>query len=282
MGMTGYIVWNVSNVIFEIGSFKLLWYGVLFATGLTVAGWWLYHEFGKRQWSDKDFEIFLICGFVCMFLGCRLGHCLFYQFDYFAHHPLEILLPIKEQADGSWKFTGYHGLASHGGVVGMIAAIALFYWRTKKLQTPFAKSKDGMWVMFDLLALATCLAGGFIRLGNLMNSEIVGAPTDVPWAFIFTKVDQLPRHPAQLYESVFYFGIFAVLGHLFTHSNSHKAGFYGAMVMTIVFVFRFLIEFLKENQEAFEQGMPIDMGQILSIPFIVGGIVVVWLKKKEN
>ena len=278
--MTAYIIWDISNVMITIGSFTLLWYGVLFAIGLTLAGWWLYHEFQKRSWSDKDFEIFLICGFLCMFLGCRLGHCLFYQFDYFSHHFIEIFLPVKETADG-WKFTGYHGLASHGGAVGMIVAIVLFYLITKRQQTPFGKTKDGIWTMLDLIALATCLAGGFIRLGNLMNSEIIGAPTDVPWAFVFTKVDDLPRHPAQLYESIFYFATFAVLGHLFVHKNHHKPGFYCGLVATLVFVFRFLIEFLKENQEAFEQGMAIDMGQILSIPFIVGGIVVIILKYRD-
>lgn len=280
--MLGYIVWNVSNVIFQIGDFKVLWYGVLFATGLTLAGWWIYREFGKRGWSDKDFEIFLIWGFVCMFLGCRLAHCLFYQFDYFSAHPVEILLPIKEQADGSWKFTGYHGLASHGGAVGMITAIIIFYYRTKKLQTPFGKAKAGLWTMFDLIALGTCLAGGFIRLGNLMNSEIVGMPTDVPWAVIFTKVDELPRHPSQMYEAVFYFGVFAVLGHLFTHCNRHKPGFYGGLVAVLAFAFRFVVEIVKESKTVDAEGM-VHVGQLLSIPFIVGGIVVMALRwRKED
>jgi len=282
MGMTGYIVWDVSNVIFEIGNFKLLWYGVLFATGLTLAGWWIYREFGKRGWSDKDFEIFLIWGFVCMFLGCRLAHCLFYQFDYFSAHPIEILLPIKEMSDGSWKFTGYHGLASHGGAIGMITAIVIFYYRTKKLGTPFGQAKDGLWTMFDLIALGTCLAGGFIRLGNLMNSEIVGMPTDVPWAVIFTKVDELPRHPSQLYESIFYFGIFAVIGHLFTHSKrlgiKAKPGFYGGVVAALAFSFRILIEISKESKMIELSGIEIHIGQLLSIPFIIGGTIIMIMR----
>lgn len=276
--MTGYIIWNISNVMFEVGGFKVLWYGVLFAIGLTLAGWWIYREFGKRGWSDKDFEIFLVWGFVCMFLGCRLAHCLFYQFDYFSQHPIEILLPIKVMADGSWKFTGYHGLASHGGAVGMIAAIIIFYYRTKKLQTPFGKSKEGLWTMFDLIALGTCLAGGFIRLGNLMNSEIVGMPTDVPWAVIFTKIDELPRHPSQMYEAIFYFGIFAVLGHLFTHRNSHKPGFYCGITATAVFIFRFLIEAVKESKVVDICGIDVKMGQLLSIPFIIFGTAILILR----
>jgi len=251
-----------------------------------LAGWWIYREFGKRGWSDKDFEIFLICGFLCMFLGCRLAHCLFYQFDYFSAHPIEILLPIKETSDGSWKFTGYHGLASHGGAVGMIVAIIIFYYRTKRLQTPFGQSKDGLWTMFDLIALGTCLAGGFIRLGNLMNSEIVGMPTDLPWAVVFTKLDELPRHPTQVYEAIIYFGIFAVIGHLFTHSEklgiNVKAGFYGGLVTTIAFVFRFLIEIVKESKIV-ETGMfDIHMGQILSIPFIIGGIAIMIMRRGDK
>lgn len=280
--MTGYIVWDISNVMFEVGGFKVLWYGILFATGLTLAGWWIYHEFVKRGWSDKDFEIFLICGFVCMFLGCRLGHCLFYQFDYFSQHPVEILLPIKEMADGSWKFTGYHGLASHGGAVGMIVAIIIFHYRTKKLQTPFGQAKDGLWTMFDLIALGTCLAGGFIRLGNLMNSEIVGMPTDVPWAVVFSKIDDLPRHPSQMYEAVFYFATFAVLGHLFTHCNRHKAGFYGGIVAAAVFLFRFVIEILKESKVVEIGSIDIKMGQLLSIPFIILGIAIIILRRGEK
>lgn len=288
--MSGYIIWNVSNVLFEIGNFKVLWYGVLFATGLTLAGWWIYREFGKRGWSDKDFEIFLIWGFVCMFLGCRLAHCIFYQFDYFSAHPVEILLPIKVMADGSWKFTGYHGLASHGGAVGMITAIIIFHYRTKRLGTPFSKTKDGLWTMFDLIALGTCLAGGFIRLGNLMNSEIVGMPTDVPWAVIFTKVDDLPRHPSQIYEAILYFAIFAIVGHLYTHSKrlgtDFSAGFYGGLVATAAFTFRFLAEASKESKMVETCGMDIHVGQLLSIPFIIGGIAIMIMrrgkKKAEN
>ena len=280
--MMGYIVWDISNVMFEVGGFKVLWYGVMFATGLTLAGWWIYREFGKRGWSDKDFEIFLIWGFVCMFLGCRLAHCLFYQFGYFSAHPIEILLPFKEMTDGSWKFTGYHGLASHGGAVGMIVAIIIFNYRTKKLQTPFGKSEDGLWTMFDLIALGTCLAGGFIRLGNLMNSEIVGQPTDLPWAVIFTKIDELPRHPSQVYEAIFYFGMFAVAGHLFTHRNRHKPGFFCGITATAVFIFRFIIEAVKESKVVDICGIDVKMGQLLSIPFIIFGITILIIRRGKK
>lgn len=259
--------------MFQIGSFNLMWYGVLFAAGLTFAGWWVYNRFRDNNMTDKDFQIFLIWGFVCMFLGCRLGHCLFYQWNYFSQHPVEILLPVKVMSSGEWKFTGYHGLASHGGAVGMVVAMLIFWLRTHR----------DLWTVMDIVAIGSCLAGGFIRLGNLMNSEIVGNPTDVPWAFVFTRVDMLPRHPAQLYEALFYFAEFAVVASLYRRFRytKHASGFYFGCVIAVMFIFRFLIEFIKAPQEAFEQGMLLDMGQILSIPFVVAALIILLVKRRR-
>ena len=265
-----YIIWNFSGTLGGIGGFSVNMYGLLFAAGLALAGIWCYERFLSEGMTEKDFEIFLVWGFLCMFLGCRLGHCLFYQWGYYSHHLTEILLPIKETADG-WKFTGYRGLASHGGAVGMIVAIIIFKLR----------SGANLWKVLDIVAIGACLAGGFIRLGNLMNSEIVGIPTDLPWGFVFTKVDEVPRHPAQLYESLFYFaefGVAALLYDRFRYRCRLRAGGYFGGVVAVMFTFRLLIEFVKEVQESFEAEMVLDMGQILSLPFIVVGVVIFLLK----
>lgn len=271
--MQSFITWNVSPMMFQIGSFRLMWYGVLFAVGLTLAGWWVYARFRDHNMTDRDFQIFLIWGFVCMFLGCRLGHCLFYQWDYFSAHPAEILLPVKIYPDGHWKFIGYHGLASHGGAVGMVVAMVIFWLRTHR----------DLWTVMDIVAIGACLAGGFIRLGNLMNSEIIGNPTDVPWAFIFGHVDDLPRHPAQLYEALFYFAEFGVASALYRrYAYQRRApGFYFGAVIAVMFLFRFLIEFIKAPQEAFEQTMLLDMGQILSIPFVIASLIILFVKRRR-
>lgn len=274
MGILGFIEWNPSGLIFRLGSIDVLWYGVLFATGLALAGIWIYRRFRENGMSDDDFEEFLIWAFLGMFLGCRLGHCLFYQWDYYSHHIVEMLLPIQQMADGSWKFTGYHGLASHGGAVGMVVAMVIFWFRRRR----------NLWVVMDIVAIGACLAGGFIRLGNLMNSEIVGIQTSVPWAFVFEKVDALPRHPAQLYEAIYYFVLFAVIALVYKKIRYEKVreGFYFGVMAVGIFLFRFLIEFLKEVQEDFEAVLPIDMGQILSIPFILAGLIIIFAKSRNK
>lgn len=269
--MLGYILWDCNGVMFEFGGIKIMWYGVLFATGLALSAWWIFKRFIEEGMTEKDFEVFVIWGFVCMFLGCRLAHCLFYQWDYFSQHPLEILLPIKEKVGGGWKFIGYHGLASHGGTVGMVVALVIFKLKTKK----------SLWKTMDIVAVSACLAGGFIRLGNLMNSEILGIETTMPWGFVFTRVGDVPRHPAQLYEAIYYFVLFIVLQYVYKKKRYSEVsdGFYVGLVLTGIFLFRFLIEFLKEVQEDFESDMLLDMGQILSVPFIVAGVIIIFLRK---
>lgn len=270
--MLGYILWDCNGVMFEFGGIKIMWYGVLFATGLALSAWWIFKRFIEEGMTEKDFEVFVIWGFVCMFLGCRLAHCLFYQWDYFSQHPLEILLPIKEKVGGGWKFIGYHGLASHGGTVGMVVALVIFKLKTKK----------SLWKTMDIVAVSACLAGGFIRLGNLMNSEILGIETTMPWGFVFTRVGDVPRHPAQLYEAIYYFVLFIVLQYVYKKKRYSEVsdGFYVGLVLTGIFLFRFLIEFLKEVQEDFESDMLLDMGQILSVPFIVVGLIIIFLRKR--
>lgn len=265
-----FIVWNFSGKVGEIGNFSVNCYGLLFAAGLALAGYWIYNRFIEEGMTEKDFELFLIWSFICMFLGCRLGHCLFYQWNYFSNHPLEIFLPFKISSEG-WNFIGYRGLASHGGAVGMVVAMLIFR----------AKTHRDLWKVMDIVAIGACLAGTFIRLGNLMNSEIVGLPTQLPWGFVFTAVDNQPRHPAQLYESLFYIAEFSAAALLFKkyrYSSKLRPGAYFGAVVAVMFTFRLLIENVKEVQESFEKEMMFDMGQILSVPFIVLGVVIFLLK----
>ncbi len=186
-------------------------------------------------------------------IGARLGHCLFYNPTYYLSNPIEI---IKV-----WE----GGLASHGAAIGIIIAIYLF--SNKK------KNYSMLWIL-DRIVIVVALAGTFIRLGNLFNSEIIGIPTDVSWAFIFTAVDNVPRHPAQLYESIAYLIIFVILFFVYYKGiEKNRTGLLFGLFLVLVFSFRFFIEFVKENQSGFEAGMALNMGQLLSIPFIIAGIV---------
>ena len=267
-----WIVWSPNPVIFSVGSFTLLWYGVLFALGLVLAGWYVWGRFKEFGIEQRVFENLIIWSFFGIFLGARLGHCLFYEADYFLLHPIEMFLPVGVDEMGNYYFSGYHGLASHGAVMGLMLALMLFRWRSKLAILP----------VMDWMAIATALAGAFIRLGNLMNSEIVGASTDVAWAFVFPEIDDLPRHPAQLYESLFFFMLFGVGVWLFKRLKyeSVKPGFYLSLQLMVIAGFRFCVEFVKEIQVGFERDMVLNMGQWLSVPLFLLGVVLMICTQK--
>ena len=271
-----WIVWSPNPVIFSIGNFTLLWYGVLFAVGLVLAGWYVWGRFKEFGIEQRHFENLIIWSFFGIFLGARLGHCLFYEADYFLAHPIEMFLPVGVDEMGNYYFSGYHGLASHGAVTGLMLALVLFKWFSKLEILP----------IMDWLALATPLAGAFIRLGNLMNSEIVGASTDVAWAFVFPEIDNLPRHPAQLYESLFFFVLFGVGVWLFKRLkyDGVRSGFYLSLQLMVIAGFRFCVEFVKEVQVGFERDMVLNMGQWLSVPlFLLGVVLMIYTQKSgEN
>jgi prolipoprotein diacylglyceryl transferase len=195
--------------------------------------------------------------------GARLGHCLFYEPSYYLSHPLEMILPVTFPVGGGVKFIGYQGLASHGGALGLLIAL-YFYSR---------KTKHSMIDTLDLIAVVAALECGFIRLGNFMNSEIIGIPATKPWSVIFERVDNLPRHPAQLYEAISYFIIFTIMMILYIKMRDRfKNGFFFGLATVLCFTARFIIEFVKENQVGFENGMTFNMGQLLSLPYLVLGI----------
>lgn len=257
-----YINWNIDPEIFRIGDFALRYYSVMFVFAFVLSYLLLSKIYKKENKPQQLLHSLSIYIFIATLVGARLGHTLFYEFGYYKDHLLEIILPFKI-TNGKFEFTGYQGLASHGGAIGILVAVALYCRKYKQSM---------LWVL-DRLGIVVALSGFFIRLGNLFNSEIIGKPTTVPWAFIFEKVDPIPRHPAQLYESILYLIIFIALWLLYKNAvNKYKSGFLFGCFLIMLFSVRFLVEFTKENQEAFENTMAINMGQILSIPFILLGV----------
>lgn len=292
-----YILWNPS---LTFGPFR--WYSLCWLIGLALAYFIVRHLFyeqgiaertvkknGKKEVENVFDPLFIYC-FLGILIGARLGHCLFYQPDYFltsGKHIVEMFLPIHFMADGGWKFTGYEGLASHGGTLGLMIALWLYV----------RYSKIGIWTVLDNIAIATGTTACFIRLGNLMNSEIIGKVTDVPWAFIFERVDNLPRHPGQLYEAIAYAILFFIMWAIYKRSRKNPStntqhptpntqypqvgtGWYFGFCLFYIFTFRFLIEYTKDVQEAWEADMLFNMGQLLSVPFIIIGLYCMIRAKK--
>ena len=272
-----YIIWNPNLFAFHIGSFSIRWYSLCWGIGLALAYILVRRLYKEQKIKDEYFDPLLLYCFVGILAGARLGHCLFYQPEYFLsswEHAVEMIVPMHHMADGSWKYVGYEGLASHGGTIGLIIALYLYYRRTYL----------NLWIVLDNIAIATPITACFIRLGNLMNSEIIGKVTDVPWAFIFEKIDKVPRHPGQLYEAIAYAVFFFVGWYLYRHKPQKVGtGFFFGLCLTLIFTFRFFVEYTKDIQVDFESGMFLNMGQLLSIPFVIIGIACMtggkWMKK---
>jgi phosphatidylglycerol:prolipoprotein diacylglycerol transferase len=364
-----YIIWNVTPQLIDLGKFEIRYYSLLFAFGF-IMGYIILSGIFKRQGLDAELlDRLTIYMVISTIIGARVGHCLFYEFDYYIQHPLEIILPWRGQIGSDFEFTGFQGLASHGAAIGILMGIYLFARKTKC---------SYLWTM-DMVVIVTALAGSFIRIGNLMNSEIYGNPTKSNYGFVFThdltrlltdkyegtiegvsykktdtaplkgqpgiplqiniefsrkikdenKVRQfgdylltedltrydldnnvflllgdslnyqverrdkrlylsaqiggLPRHPSQLYEATSYLFIFLLLLFIFyKYEKIHRDGFIFGVFLFLVFTARFFIEFLKENQESFEDTMSLNMGQLLSIPLIIIGLTLIiwkWPKK---
>ena len=266
------INWNVDPVIFWItDTFPLKYYGLFFMTGLLLAHYIIKRIYIKENIPIANLEKLFIYIVVGTLLGARLGHCLFYDPSYYFQNPVEILLPIKEIGD-SYQFIGFQGLASHGGAMGVLIAIALY---CKKYKTNF------LWVL-DRVTIVAPIAAAFIRFGNFMNSEIYGKPTDGSWGVVFQRDDLIPRHPSQLYEAFSYLLIFGILFLTYKNRAKEKAnGLIFGVFLVLLFLTRFLIEFFKENQVGFESEMFINMGQVLSIPFIIIGLILIITRKRQ-
>lgn len=262
------VTWNIDPEIFAIGGFPLRYYSLFFVVAFLL-GYKIMVGIFKREGRDEalvnKLMIYVIAGTI---IGARLGHTLFYEFGYYKNHPLEIILPFKI-SNGEFEITGYQGLASHGGAIGILAAVWIFC-RKHKLHL--------LWVL-DRLVIVVALGGFFIRLGNFFNSEIIGSPTHLPWAVVFARVDAIPRHPAQLYEALAYIAIFFLLYSWYRKNKYGNKGLLFGWFLLFTFSARLLIEFYKEEQVPFEESLTLNMGQLLSIPFIILGLY--FLIRKE-
>lgn len=308
------IHWNPDPELFSLfGTLPIRYYGLLWLVGLALAYLVVQRQYRDRRIPNEKFEpLFFYC-FIGILVGARLGHCLFYQPDYYLNHVAEMLLPVKFLPDGGWRWTGYEGLASHGGTLGLIVALWLYCRKTK------IHYMD----VLDMIAVATPITACCIRLANLMNSEIIGRPTNMPWAFVFERVDNLPRHPAQLYEALAYFIFFIGMIWLYRRGmkrsmleagiisnecaskgvrtdfsqkkpasqrnlllsylgSGYRQGFFFGLCLTEIFTFRFFVEFLKENQVSFEDGMTFNMGQWLSVPFVLIGLYFMFIYGRKK
>jgi prolipoprotein diacylglyceryl transferase len=361
-----YIIWNVRPQLFDFGKFEIRYYSILFALGFVIGYFILLRIFKKEGYTVELLDILTIYMVLSTIIGARLGHCLFYEFNYYIQHPLEIILPWRGKIGEDFEFTGFQGLASHGAAIGILIGIYLFARNTK----------TSYWWTLDKLVIVTALGACLIRTGNLMNSEIYGKPTRSNYGFIFThdftqiltkgntnkyvkkvqyKIAQkdsftsgnivpidlyltlsnkirndvaaldivrgdinyallrndyqqdiihpdanklephilksgknyvvslriygIPRHPSQIYEALVYLLIFFLLMIVYLkYTKQLREGFLLGLFLFLVFIARFLIEFLKANQEEFEEGMLLNMGQWLSIPFIIIGLILVFTR----
>jgi phosphatidylglycerol:prolipoprotein diacylglycerol transferase len=262
MGLVSYIYWDVRPDIIRFGGLEIRWYGVFFAI-LFVLGYlivrWMFRVEHKDEASLDALLFYMVVGTI---VGARLGHCLFYDPVYYLRHPVEVL--------EVWR----GGLASHGGAAGIL--LALYFYTRHRPDQPY------LWLL-DRIVVPTALGGALIRLGNLFNSEILGTPTHVPWAFVFEREDSVPRHPVQLYESIAYALIFVVLLRIYSRLRAETPrGLLLGSFLVSVFTFRFFIEFLKQHQAAYGHHSPLKVGQWLSIPFIILGAVLLWRVRRRR
>ena len=263
------IIWNANPELFHIGGFAVRWYSLLFVSGF-ILGFFIFQWFFKREKLDpRLLDSLLVTLIVGTIVGARLGHCLFYQPDYYLgswEGFLEIFMP--------WK----GGLASHGGTIALFIGMWWFAHKYGKRQ-----GFDFVWLV-DHLSIAVCFAATFIRLGNLFNSEIYGGVTNLPWGFVFVRNEETePHHPTQLYEALSYLILGLVLLAIYKYrSEKTWRGTFIGLFLIGCFGSRFLIEFIKNDQVDFEAGMALNMGQILSIPFVLLGIgFLVYAYKKK-
>ncbi|MGD0340112.1 MAG: prolipoprotein diacylglyceryl transferase [Bacteroidales bacterium] len=260
------VPWNVNPEIFRIGHFAIRWYGLLFASSFLFGYIIMLKIFKNENLSEALLDKLTIYMAVGTIVGARLGHCFFYEPSYYLAHPVEI-------------FEIWHGgLASHGAGIGILTAVEIFAYKEKK----------GYFWTLDRIAIVVALSGFFIRMGNLMNSEIYGIETTVPWGFVFLRNGETaPKHPTQIYEALAYLFIFFLLFRIYwKEKGKHTEGSLISLAIILIFIARFFIEFLKEDQVAFEKALRLhvglNMGQLLSLPFILIGVLGLWASIKIN
>ncbi len=267
------IIWEPSSTIFSIGSFGIHYYSLMFIISFLFGFNIMKRMYLKENVATERLETMLFYIVLSTLIGARLGHVIFYDWEYYQSHLLEIFLPIEKTTDG-YTFTGFRGLASHGAAIGILTGIIIY----QKIY----KEKTLLWIL-DRLIIPTTLGAGFVRIGNFFNSEIVGKYTGNNFGVIFVnRGETLPRHPAQLYESICYFVLFFILTQIYKSEFKNRKGFLLGFFMVTLFSIRFLIEFVKESQGGFETILPLfSTGQWLSIPLILAGIVVLTRSKSR-
>lgn len=258
------MIWDVSPIAFTLSlgeyPFNVRWYGLFFAStfvyGILIFRYMFRRE-GREPDDAYDLTLFVIAGTV---IGARLGHVLFYDPGYYLSHPQKIL--------AVWE----GGLASHGAVVGILLGVWLYSRQ--------AKNQSFLYVV-DRIGMAVPFSGFLIRTGNFFNSEILGKPADVPWAVVFARVDNIPRHPVQLYEALCYLLAFALqLRYYLKHGDKGPEGYLFGRFFLFIFGSRFFVEFFKEEQAAFQVGWALTLGQCLSIPAMLAGCYFIWRAKR--
>ncbi|MDR0738502.1 MAG: prolipoprotein diacylglyceryl transferase [Prevotellaceae bacterium] len=264
------VTWNVDPELITIGPMHVRYYGALFVCAFVVSYFLFLRMFKREKLPVALLEQLTVIVGISTFVGARLGHCLFYQPGYFLAHPLEIILPVRFSPH--FEIIGYQGLASHGAAFGIL--IGLWYFCRKH-------KKNYIWIL-DRIAIAIPLAGCMVRIGNLMNSEIYGDVTNLPWGFIFVRAGETqPHHPTQLYEALSYLALFFLLHYLYRRKlPALRRGTLFGIFLIGLFSARFFIEFIKEPQVGFEENMFLNMGQWLSVPFIVAGVTFLWWSLK--
>lgn len=268
----GIINWNVDPEIFTLfDTFPIRYYGLCWVVSLVLGYMIVKRIYKKENIPLENIDQLSMYIFISALLGARLGHCFFYEPNYYFQNPLEILLPIKSVGD-SFEFSGFQGLASHGGVLGVIIGIVAYARKTRT---------NLLWIL-DRVAIGGAVTAALIRIGNLMNSEVYGKPTNGNWGFVFERDDLIPRHPTQLYETVAYLLIFTVLLFIYRSKKIERQnGLLVGIFLIMHFTARFFIEFIKENQVAFEDSMSVNMGQLLSIPFVLMGFAMIYYRKSN-
>lgn len=259
-----FVAWDFDPILFSIGSFEVRYYGLMWAIALLLGGF-LFNLFCKKEGLPRTVaDSIFIYGTLATIIGARVGHCLFYEPDYYLLKPWTIITEIRNG-----------GMASHGAAVGLLIGLWLF---SRKNKLPY------IWSL-DRIMIPVAIGGAIVRLGNLFNSEIVGGATSLPWGFKFVRlyrnlpIDEIPvQHPTQLYEALCYVITFIILAYMYFGKDwgRKRPGLLFGIGLEGIFLTRFFIEFVKVEQEAFEKDMPLDMGQLLSIPFILLGIWMIW------
>ncbi len=269
------IKWDPSLGI-DLGFFVIRWYSLMFVSAFLIGAYLMKKMYKNDGISPEKVDPLFMYSFISMLIGMRLGEVFFYNWGYYQNNLLEIIIPAKKLADGSWKFTGFTGFASHGAAVAI--PVALYFYTKNHLQ------KSWLFVL-DRMGIVVALAGFFIRFGNFCNSEIYGKPTGSDFGVIFVADDLIPRHPTQLYEAFSYLILFFVLWHFYWKTDKKKKeGFLFGVFMVALWSLRFFIEFLKEAQiETREDWVfnSLNTGQVLSIPLVLIGFWLMFRKQKE-